>query len=234
MAWEWMKESLSDVRDIIETAVYETIERVPAAAMGLNLEEARAANQEWWDKAEGPATRGEIGTPEYHRRGAEILSEKMREGDSWHFKVPYGEHLLPLMGFAYQGLDEGIKGLMGNEVYTQGQTGILGRLKGAGRGIKQGVTNDAVYNLEGMVRAGHFAQDKEPGSTFRQGDQRYDVRKMAPATTTQTKVDPLRSSRKAAGEAQRKAKIEFGVGSTEHKTAIQATQQAAGRLRGRK
>ena len=169
MAWEWMKESLADVRDIIQTAALETLEAAPAAAMGLTVDEMRAANQEWWDKAEGPGTQGKIDTPEYHRRGAEILSEAMQAGDSWHFKVPYGEHLLPLMGFGYQGLDEGIKGLMGNPAYTQGQTGILGRLKGAGRGIKQGVTKDAVHNLEGMVRAGHFDQDEQSGSTRLRG-----------------------------------------------------------------
>ena len=77
---------------------------------------------------------------------------------------------------------------------------------------------------------------EQSGSTFRQGDQRQDNQR-APTRTTQTKVDPLRSSRQAAGRAQRKAKKEFGAGSAEHLKAIGVTEAAGKKLkrsRGRK
>jgi len=87
----------------------------------------------------------------------------------------------------------------------------------------------------GMIAQG--TTDKQSGSTFRtdtdQTDQETPVRK----TVNQTTVSPLRSSRQAAGRAQRKAKKEFGAGSAEHLKAIGVTEAAGKKLkrsRGRK
>jgi len=105
------------------------------------------------------------------------------------------------------------------------------RLKDNPLGPAGAVVSSKTTSNGGLISQG--TTDKQSGSTFRQGDQRQDNQR-APTRTTQTKVDPLRSSRQAAGRAQRKAKKEFGVGSKEHQTAVRATKQAAGRLRGRK
>jgi len=95
-----------------------------------------------------------------------------------------------------------------------------------------------------MARAGQFDErfyrDKQVGSTFRtdqdQDDQKAPERKDAYTldAVKQTTVSPLRTSRRAAGRAQRQAKTEFGVKSPEYRKAVGVTRAATKALRGRK
>lgn len=116
-----------------------------------------------------------------------------------------------------------------------GQEKLLSKNPNAS-GWKQSMIDPTHSGLAKGSKGGLISQgtDKQSGSTFRtdtdQTDQETPVRK----TVNQTTVSPLRASRQAAGRAQMKAKKEFGVGSKEHQTAVRATKQAAGRLRGRK
>ena len=115
------------------------------------------------------------------------------------------------------------------------QSGLAQHTEGSDyRGLGQGTIKDTLSKrskAQGLISQGD--NDEQSGSTFRQGDQRQDNQR-APTRTTQTKVDPLRSSRKAAGIAQREAKKEFGAGSKEHLKAIEVTQEAGRKLKGRK
>jgi hypothetical protein len=246
MAWEWLgeaKDMIINPRSGVRKGPDDYLDRVEYKRP--NEADLYAPNEMYYGGEKMPV--GAEADLVEHWGGSRKLAKDLGKipaalGGVWQEYIGTARKEKSPGGFSLDDLMANWAGLMGFSKEQAERANIFQHTEEGSTGAGQGLWKENLKKLsklhegdfpfiKGLIKQGET--DKQSGSTFRQGEQRQDNQR-APTRATQTKVDPLRSSRKAAGIAQREAKKEFGAGSKEHLKAIGVTQEAGRKLKGRK